>query len=73
MTTLQTGLCFLPNGLGCLLASVMARNVFDRDFRLVAEHLSATAKTHEEKQVRDDPGYLPQDAMEAATFAESLH
>jgi len=51
LTTLQTGLCFLPNGLGCMLASVLARQVFDRDFRIVAAHLAANAKTFEEKQI----------------------
>lgn len=37
LSTLQVGLCFLPNGLGCAMGSVIAGNQMDRDFRLAED------------------------------------
>lgn len=33
LTTLQVGLCFLPNGIGCIIGSTMAGRQLDSDFK----------------------------------------
>lgn len=36
-TTSRIGLCFLPNGLGCVIGSVLAGKQLDKDFRLAED------------------------------------
>ncbi|CAN8100270.1 unnamed protein product [Discula destructiva] len=37
LSTLQIGLCFLPNGLGCVIGSTLAGKQLDKDFRLAED------------------------------------
>lgn len=51
LSTIELGLCYLPNGLACVIGLLMAGRIQNRDFRIVAERVVANATSEGEKQI----------------------
>lgn len=51
LSTLRLGIYYLPNGIGCIIASFGGRYVLDRDFKIVAEDLAKNAQTEEQRSI----------------------
>lgn len=44
LNELNTGLCYIPTGIGCIIGSLLEGRILDRDFRVVAEKHGYDAK-----------------------------
>ncbi|CAD6573957.1 MAG: hypothetical protein CYPHOPRED_005242 [Cyphobasidiales sp. Tagirdzhanova-0007] len=51
LSTVQLGLCFLPNGIGCIIGMIACRRIMDRDFKIVASQTASKEGTEQESLV----------------------
>jgi MFS family permease len=58
LTDIELGLCFLPNGVGCVLGSILTGKLMDHNFRLVAKHYRRQHQIPEDIVLKGDK-YFP--------------
>lgn len=51
LSTVQVGLCFLPNGIGCIIGMFACRRIMDRDFKIAASQMAEKEGTEQEPLV----------------------
>ena len=57
LTPLQLGLCFLPNGLGCVLGSILTGRLMDHTYRRAETHFRAQHNIPPNIKLNDDKNF----------------
>ncbi|KAH8691476.1 major facilitator superfamily domain-containing protein [Talaromyces proteolyticus] len=57
LTDVELGLCFLPNGVGCVLGSISTGKLMDRNFRMVAKHYRRQHQIPDDVEIKGDKSF----------------
>ncbi|KAL1849447.1 hypothetical protein Plec18167_006559 [Paecilomyces lecythidis] len=57
LTDVELGLCFLPNGIGCVLGSISTGRLMDRNFRKVAKLYRRQHQIPEDAEIKGDKAF----------------
>lgn len=54
LTDVELGLCFLPNGFGCVLGSILTGKLMDHNFRIVEKHYRRQHQIPDDVKIKGD-------------------
>lgn len=54
LTQVELGLCFLPNGFGCVMGSILAGKLMDHSYKVVEKHYRRAHGIPEDVMIKDD-------------------
>lgn len=57
LTDVELGLCFLPNGFGCVLGSILTGKLMDHNFRMVEKHYRRQHKVPDDVEIKGDHSF----------------